>query len=81
MTNDMEMNTKDMIIKFMISKNKNFTGDNIFGQNGIDSIGFLELLSFLEEEFKIELDFSEYDPKEFSTISGLSNILQKELSK
>ncbi len=38
----------------------------------VDSTGFIELLVPIEEKFKIEIDFSELDPEEFTTISGLS---------
>lgn len=72
---------EEKIESFIKTKNPNFSGDLIFGKNGIDSIGFLELLGFIEEELGIELDFSEYDPKDFSTISGLCQIIKKETQK
>ncbi|MDA3967890.1 MULTISPECIES: acyl carrier protein [Helicobacter] len=69
---------KEKIENFIKTKNPNFDGGAIFGNNGIDSVGFLELLSFLEDELKIELDFSEYDPVEFGTLNGLYEIIKKE---
>lgn len=72
---------KEKIENFIKTKNPNFDGELIFGSKGIDSVGFLELLSFLEDELQIELDFSEYDPVEFSTLSGLCEIIKKESLK
>lgn len=41
----------------------------------IDSIEFLELVLFLEEELGYEIDLSDNDPDEFSTIEKLAKVL------
>ncbi len=42
----------------------------------IDSFGFLELTSELEEKTGILMDFSDADPDEFTSVSGLLKLLK-----
>ena len=44
---------------------------NLVAGGVIDSLGFLNLLTALEERFGIEVDLSEVEPSEFSTPAGL----------
>jgi acyl carrier protein len=37
----------------------------------IDSLGFLEMISALQEKFEVELDFEEVDPEDLSIIGLL----------
>jgi acyl carrier protein len=47
-------------------------------QTGIlDSMQFIELISLLEKEFKIELDFENELPGSFTTLSGLVRLALK----
>ena len=43
----------------------------------LDSMSFLDFIVSLEEKFQIELDFSDMEPSEFSTIRQLSKIIFK----
>ncbi len=43
---------------------------SLIGESLIDSLGFLELVTAVEPQFGIELDFSEADPEEFVTLGG-----------
>ncbi len=45
--------------------------DNLVELGIFDSVSFLEFISSLETECDIEIDFSELDPSEFSSIGGL----------
>jgi acyl carrier protein len=45
--------------------------ENLFNAGVIDSMGFLELVASVETEFGLEIDFSEMDPAEFTTLEGL----------
>lgn len=47
----------------------------------LDSLKFLELLSFLEEKYSIEIDFEEEDPDIFTTFMGLSQIIYRLVNK
>lgn len=43
----------------------------------IDSMGFLELLNFLEQRTGAELDFSAFDLDDFATLEGLITTIDK----
>ncbi|MBD5164694.1 hypothetical protein [Helicobacter sp.] len=45
----------------------------------IDSMGFLELLNFLEQRTGAELDFSTFDLEDFATLEGLIATIDKAL--
>tara|TARA_B110000444_G_C18726536_1_gene541173 strand:- start:208 stop:456 length:249 start_codon:yes stop_codon:yes gene_type:complete len=50
--------------------NSNFIENEI-----IDSIGFLELILYLEENYKIEIDFGNLDPSQYTSITKLANFI------
>jgi acyl carrier protein len=43
----------------------------------ISSLGYIELITSIEERFEIEIDFDEIDPSEFTTMSGLVRLVEK----
>jgi D-alanine--poly(phosphoribitol) ligase subunit 2 len=45
--------------------------DNLVELGIFDSVSFLEFISSLESECEVNIDFSELDPSEFSSIAGL----------
>ena len=45
--------------------------DNFLEKGILDSVGFLEFINQLEQKMNLSIDFSELDPAEFSTLSGL----------
>lgn len=51
---------------------------SLFDQGIVDSISFMELIVSIEDEFDIELDFSDLEPSEFDTIENLSKIISNE---
>ena len=48
-----------------------------FERGWIDSMGFIEFLSDVEEQFNIELDNEAFQNSDFSTIAGLARILNE----
>ncbi|MBI4838380.1 MAG: acyl carrier protein [Nitrospirae bacterium] len=46
---------------------------------GIDSLGFLEILVFIEKTFKLQLIESRLDNKDFETIHALASFIHKKL--
>ena len=45
--------------------------DNLVELGVFDSVAFLEFITSLEDECGVQIDFSELDPSEFSTLGGL----------
>jgi len=50
-----------------------------FHELGIDSLGFVEILVFIEKTFKLQLIESGLDRKDFETIHSLASFLHKKL--
>jgi len=45
---------------------------NLVKSGIIDSFGFLELIIPIEKKFNINIDFSELDPQDFTSLKGLA---------
>jgi acyl carrier protein len=43
----------------------------------VDSMGLFELVSFLEQQFSINLPNEEFSPQRFSTIAGILKIIEE----
>jgi len=46
---------------------------DLIGASIIDSLGFVELMAAIEEEFDLELSFDDIDPEELTTVRGLAH--------
>lgn len=58
-----------------------FNDDDSFLEKGIiDSTGILELVSFVEEEFKIEVKDEDLVPDNFDSVSSLSDYVTRKSS-
>lgn len=56
--------------------------DSLLLDNGIiDSLGFLDLICFLEEEFKIQISDEEVLPENFESIKIMSVFVQSKSSR
>ena len=70
---------QQMLLEFLGEKGIAFDSDfqsaNTF--EVIDSMGFLELLNFLEQRKGVELDFSDFDLEDFATLGGLVKSIEK----
>lgn len=76
----MQNKVKSFILKFLEEQNI-FLNENtsLIGDNRLDSMGFLELISALEENFKIDIDFFDVEPVFFTDINLLSEMISKKL--
>jgi len=54
--------------------------DTPFQENGIlDSIGFLEIITFVEEKFEIEIADNEVIPENLGSLRRISGFVEKKL--
>ena len=54
------------------------TGDTDLLESGLlDSIGFIELIVFMERQTGCSIDLADVDPSEFTTAKGLSRIASR----
>ncbi len=62
------LNTKGILLRNNIEQTNTF--------DVLDSMGFLELLSYLEQKHDAEIDLSEFDVEEFSCFAGLIGLIE-----
>jgi acyl carrier protein len=53
--------------------------DKPFHELGIDSLGFVEILVFIEKTFKLQLIASDLTKKDFETIHSLASFISRKL--
>jgi acyl carrier protein len=59
----------------MVNGNVELTGHtNLIESRLLDSIGFVELIVFMEGQTGCNIDLGDVDPSEFTTVEGLSRI-------
>jgi acyl carrier protein len=51
----------------------------LFDEGIFDSLGLLNLISFLEKDFQIKVDDSELDAENFESINAIESFVQKKL--
>ena len=82
MTTDARTRVRQFIVDtFLFEDNGSLTADMSFLENGIiDSTGVLELIAFLEREFRIQVDDSEIVPENLDTLDRVAAFLTRKLS-
>jgi len=51
----------------------------LFDEGIFDSLGLLNLISFLEKDFQVKVDDSELDAENFESIKAIESFVQKKL--
>jgi acyl carrier protein len=54
-----------------VNESFNFTGSGLF-----DSMDFMHLIVEVEEKFGVEVDFSDQEPKVFTTVGGFARCIK-----
>lgn len=72
---------KFILDNFLFESDENAVGyDDSFLEKGIiDSTGVMELVSFIEEEFKVSVDDDELIPENLDTINRLAGFVKSKL--
>ena len=80
-------NTREVVKQFILENflpgedPKNLTDDTELKESGIlDSLSTLKLVTFLEEHFKIELEASDLDAGNLSSVSSISSLVGSKIS-
>lgn len=77
---DITEKVKHYIVSASFSKEKDIQNDTLIFENSLlDSMGFLFLIDFLKEEFKIEVEDSDLVDDNFKTINNISDFLLNKL--
>lgn len=81
------INVKHKITRYIIDNMLFGDGDKLdetvsFQESGVlDSLGFLELITFIEEKFGIEIVDGELIPENFDTLQRVSHFVQQKLDE
>lgn len=70
----MKNSVKSFILKYLKNTEIN-EGTNLIESGILDSMSFLDLISALEQQFSVSIDFGERDPNEFLTLGGLIKLV------
>ncbi|MEZ5416185.1 MAG: acyl carrier protein [Vicinamibacterales bacterium] len=75
-------NTRDVVKRFILENflpgedPKNLTDDTELKESGIlDSLSTLKLVTFLEEQFKIELEANDLDAGNLSSVAAIASLV------
>lgn len=82
MTEQLKKTVKDFIIKeFLPGENPDELTDSTLLVSGgiLDSMATLKLITFLEEEFKIQVDAHEADVDNLDTLVSIANLVESKL--
>ncbi|MBI1840249.1 MAG: acyl carrier protein [Verrucomicrobia bacterium] len=76
---DHKIQIREFIVRhFLFGQDVGLTDSASFLEQGfIDSTGVLELVAFLEKEFKVRVDDSELIPENLDSINGIVGLLKK----
>ena len=66
--------------KKRISKNLKLNKIDFIDKGILDSLGFLNLISYLEKNLKIEIDLSNENPENLTKVHNLTKIIYKQIS-
>ena len=74
---------RDYIIEnILFGDGQKLETDTSFQESGIlDSLGFLEIITFVEEKFSIEIADSEVVPENLGTLRKISSFIKKKLNE
>jgi len=71
-----------IVENFLFGNDENLNNDTSFLEEGIiDSTGVLELVTFLEEAFDIQVDDEELIPENLDSITNVTNFIQAKLKQ
>lgn len=77
----MKEQIRDFVCRTTFSDPKKINDGTLLFDEGIfDSMGLLNLISFLEEGFKVKVEDSELDAANFGSIDAIASFLEKKLN-
>lgn len=76
-----EVVRKFILQKFPLARRRNITdADNLLETGVIDSLGVLEIVTFLQEEFSIEAQDDDLTPENFQSITSVARFVGQRTS-
>ncbi len=71
---------KFIVQKFPLARRRNISdADNLLETGVIDSLGVLEIVTFLQEQFSLQVEDDELTPENFQSISSIAEFVGQRL--
>lgn len=76
----MKQQIREFVCKTTFSDPTKINDDTqLFDEGIFDSMGLLNLISFLEEDFKVKVEDSELDAANFGSIAAIASFVERKL--
>ena len=76
----MKKHIREFVCKTTFTDLQKINDDTLLFEEGIfDSMGLLNLIAFLEEDFKIKIEDSELDADNFGSVDAIASFLERKL--
>lgn len=72
---------KYIIDTFMYGEGELEDDEQLFESGIIDSMGFIKLLTFIDNTFNVPIDMGEVTMDKFSTVNDIADIINEKLNK
>jgi acyl carrier protein len=76
---DVRRTVREFLVQQVVLAEGELQDDTPLLNGLVDSVGLMELVSFLESEFELPIDFSEVEPKNFRTVSDIARFVTDKL--
>lgn len=78
---DSESRIKEFVLRtFPLARKRNITGSTDLLETGIiDSLGVLDLVAFLQQEFAVTVEDGDLTPENFKSIACMAQFLERRL--
>ena len=76
----MKKRIREFVCKTTFTDLQKINDDTLLFEEGIfDSMGLLNLIAFLEQDFKIKIEDSELDADNFGSVDAIASFLERKL--
>ncbi len=76
---EIENRLQEAIASILSTSKASIAADRPFHELGVDSLGFVEILVYIEKTFKLQLIQSDLTRKDFETVRSLASFIHKNL--
>jgi len=76
---ELRRKVREFLTQQIVVDDRELTDETPLLNGLVDSVGLMELVSFIESEFAVEIDFGEVEPKNFRTVSDIARFVASKL--
>lgn len=77
------MDTREQIISYLKKEIEEYRNENdeLVDSGLLDSLKLMELISYIEDKYNIEIDIDDIDPESFNTVNSIVSLIEKNVSR